>query len=90
MEAIVRKLVQRSPLPRGNPVKREDILDLSQSAPPKRHRDCQATRDDLRISRQRVERGFIDIASPRARSVVTCSTTDAHVGPSMNPRNRAV
>lgn len=88
MEPLVREMVQRSPARRANRVIREEVLDLSRAIPPRRPRDRNSSTEDRRSVRQRVERTFVDIASADARSVVTRSTTDAHLGTAMNPRVR--
>jgi len=85
MEPVVLELVRRHAR-RSNPVKKEEAVDLSNALPRKTPRDREASVEDLTVKRLRTERTFIDIGEPRPRSVVTRSTTDAHLGVGQNPR----
>ena len=88
MELVVRELV-RSQARRDNPAKDVGLLDLSCALPRKTPRDRDACADDLRVKRLRTERTFLDVRDRRPRSVVTRSTTDAHLGVAQNPRTFA-
>jgi len=87
-EPVVLELVKNH-AQRANPVKTQEVLDLSKTLPRKTPRDRDASVHDLGVKRLRTERTFIDIGEPRPRSVVTRSTTDAHLGVAQNPRSKA-